>query len=156
MPENERVLHCNFFDLALRRFTSKKYDRPHEAIETCTSSRPVPPARRLWTPKEPSNAVDARPATAARFVSASTGPGVGTNRSARRLRRAVARKNITRIQFTRGPARPQSMALTHQLDWSLEDLDLSPSQAEHYMYASDDDSETKPPSASTTSSEDDA
>ena len=48
------------------------------------------------------------------------------------------------------------LALTHQLDWSLEDLDLSPSQAEHYMYASDDDSETKPPSASTTSSEDDA
>jgi len=31
------------------------------------------------------------------------------------------------------------LALTHQLDWSLEDLDLSPSQAEHYMYASDDD-----------------
>ena len=48
------------------------------------------------------------------------------------------------------------LALTHQLDWSLEDLDLSPSQAEHYMYASDDDSETKPPSASTTPSEDDA
>ena len=25
------------------------------------------------------------------------------------------------------------LALTHQLDWSLEDLDLSPSQAEYYM-----------------------
>ena len=48
------------------------------------------------------------------------------------------------------------MALTHQLDWSLEDLDLSPSQAEYHMYASDDDSETKPPSASTAPSEDDA
>ena len=42
------------------------------------------------------------------------------------------------------------LALTHQLDWSLEDLDLSPSQAEYYM-----DQWTKP-SPGTTSSEDDA